>query len=305
MPELSQGYDDLAAFYDTYSAHAAYPQWIRRLEALARDHGLAGDTVLDAACGTGASFLPLLELGYRVTAFDGSARMLDQARRKAGAEVELHCLDVTRLPVLGPFGLITWLNDGCNCLLESADLERAFLSLAANLADQGLLVFDANTLATYKGVFAARHVRVCDGLEFVWEGHAREVRAGSRASATLSVFRQPRDGREAISVSDHLQRHHPDRLIRDALRRAGLLVLACYGQEPDGVLTPKPIRGQPKRLYVAAKSSPATEERRGHAESQDPRQAGDAGSVSYEARLDAGRARPGTGSGALPARANR
>jgi SAM-dependent methyltransferase len=305
MPELSQGYDDLAPFYDTYTAHPAYPQWIRRLEALARDHGLAGDTVLDAGCGTGASFLPLVELGYRVTAFDASARMLDQARGKAGAEVELHCLNVTRLPVLGPFALITWVNDGCNCLLEPAELEGAFVSLSANLADQGLLVFDANTLATYKGVFAARHVRVSDGLEFVWEGHARDVRAGSRASATLSVFRQPRDGREAISVSDHVQRHHPDRLIRDALARAGLFVLACYGQEPDGVLTPKPLRGQPKRVYVATKSSPATKERRANAESQDPRQAGNAGSVSHEARLDGARARPGIGSGALSARADR
>ena len=47
-------------------------------------HGLPGNRVLDAGCGTGKSFLPLLERGFEVTACDQSEAMLDVAASKAG-----------------------------------------------------------------------------------------------------------------------------------------------------------------------------------------------------------------------------
>jgi hypothetical protein len=42
-------YDASAAFYDDFTAHHDYDGWIRALERLALEHGLAGPRLLDGA----------------------------------------------------------------------------------------------------------------------------------------------------------------------------------------------------------------------------------------------------------------
>ena len=115
--QAGEAYDALASGYDTLTRDYAYDRWLPALEQLAHDHGLAGHRVLDVACGTGESFLPLRARGYEVTGCDISAEMLGRARRKA-PDVLLHHLDMRELPVLGSFDLVTCIDDGLNYLLE-------------------------------------------------------------------------------------------------------------------------------------------------------------------------------------------
>src|SRR5256885_12491864 len=128
-------------------ADYAHGPWLSALERVAERHGLAGRRLLDVGCGTGKSFLPMLERGYEVTACDISPEMVAEARRKAGGRAELHVADMRRLPVLGEFDLITCLDDAVNHLLGPDELADAFEGLRENLAPGGLLVFDVNTLA--------------------------------------------------------------------------------------------------------------------------------------------------------------
>src|SRR5215212_803152 len=90
-------YDTLALFYDRFTAHHDYELWTGGLLGLARAHGLSGRRVLDAGCGTGKSFIPLLERGFEVTACDQSPAMLDIAASKVGGRVALHCRDLRDL----------------------------------------------------------------------------------------------------------------------------------------------------------------------------------------------------------------
>ena len=83
-PDATDAYNTLAPFYDRFTAHHDYDLWTGGLLQLAYAHGLRGTRVLDAGCGTGKSFLPLLERGFEVTACDGSSAMLDVAASKAG-----------------------------------------------------------------------------------------------------------------------------------------------------------------------------------------------------------------------------
>ncbi|MDP9292961.1 MAG: methyltransferase domain-containing protein [Actinomycetota bacterium] len=68
-------YDSLAPVYDLLTAGYDHGRWLAALERLALEHGLAGRRLLDVACGTGSSFLPLLLAGYEVTACDVSPAM--------------------------------------------------------------------------------------------------------------------------------------------------------------------------------------------------------------------------------------
>jgi hypothetical protein len=63
-------YDALADTYEDLTKAYDYETWLSRLVAVAERHGLRGRRLLDVACGTGKSFAPMLERGYRVTGCD-------------------------------------------------------------------------------------------------------------------------------------------------------------------------------------------------------------------------------------------
>jgi SAM-dependent methyltransferase len=228
-------FGDFADHYDAYTEHPLYARWIVGLEALARRHGLTGRRVLDAGCGTGKSFLPLLDLGYEVTGCDASEAMLAHARRKAGGRARLVAADLTNLPRLGRFDLVVCLNDVCNYLASPGALRAALRGMAANLRPGGLLLLDANTPAAYRTVFAEVHRRERDGRVFVWDGSDQQAfEPGSAVEVALEVFARRADGAYDRLVSRHRQRHHPRELLLDAFRYAGLAVEATYGQHNDG-----------------------------------------------------------------------
>jgi ubiquinone/menaquinone biosynthesis C-methylase UbiE len=57
-------YDAFAPFYDVFTAASDYDGWAEETLGAAARHGLAGDALLDLACGTGKSFLPFLSRGF-------------------------------------------------------------------------------------------------------------------------------------------------------------------------------------------------------------------------------------------------
>jgi ubiquinone/menaquinone biosynthesis C-methylase UbiE len=80
--DAARAYAVLAPASDLLTADYAYGPRLAALERLALRHGLAGRRLLDVACGTGKSFMPLLERGFEVTACDISPEMVAEARRK-------------------------------------------------------------------------------------------------------------------------------------------------------------------------------------------------------------------------------
>src|SRR4051812_2157103 len=94
-------YDTLAPFYNSYTRRFGHEAWLSNLEAIARDHGLRGNRLLDVGCGTGKSFLPLLARGYEVTACDISPAMVERAVEAAAGSAEVVVADARDLPVLG------------------------------------------------------------------------------------------------------------------------------------------------------------------------------------------------------------
>src|ERR1700712_2816547 len=143
-------YDALAPFYDRYMDGQPFDPWLGRLEQIAIEHGLRGNRLLDVACGTGKSFMPMLERGYEVTGCDISPAMVERARAAAGASAELFVADMRELPAVGRFDLVTCLNDSLNYVIEHDDLLAAFRAIARNLRPGGMLVFDLLSLRTFR-----------------------------------------------------------------------------------------------------------------------------------------------------------
>lgn len=144
--EQVNDFDPLAEVYDQLVAWAPYEQWVEDLVRRMRRHGLeVGQSVLDAACGTGLSSVPLAKRGYRVTGVDCSQPMLEGARRRAeeaGVELELHRADLLEMDLGRRFDAVVCMHSGLDYILDLDRLQGAFRSLRRHVVEGGLFAFD-------------------------------------------------------------------------------------------------------------------------------------------------------------------
>jgi SAM-dependent methyltransferase len=254
-------YDALAPFYDRYTGGYDHARWLGNLEAVATEHGLSGGRLLDVGCGTGKSFLPMLRRGYEVVGVDISPAMVDEARRAADGAADVLVADVRDLPVLGSFDLVTALDDALNYLLTDEELGAALHGIARNLRPGGMLVFDLNTLATYRGFFAQDAAFDVDGAFMCWRGEGDpDSEPGCMSTSTVEVFATD-DGECWRRVrSHHVQRHHPPDLVARLLRAAGLELVDRRGQVTGAALDPVGDEERHAKLvYFARRSEAATQ----------------------------------------------
>jgi SAM-dependent methyltransferase len=232
-------YEALAPAYDQMTADYAYDRWLSALERLALEHGLTGKRVLDVACGTGKSFLPLLERGYDVSACDLSPGMVAIARTRLRDPARAFVADMRSLPPVGPFDLVTCLDDAGNYLLGSSDLEAALRSMGSVLRPGGVLVFDVNTLQTYRTAFASDSVWEHGRQLFCWRGMTgADADPGGLHEAVVEVFTRGGATHHWTRTSgSHHQRHHPREAVERSLRDAGLALRGVRGQSTGALLS--------------------------------------------------------------------
>ena len=231
-------YETFAPFYDSFTSEYPYDEWLSDLEGWARECGLRGRRLLDVACGTGNSFLPMLARGYEVVGCDLSPSMLARARGKAGGRAEVVGADMRALPWRERFDLVTCIDDSMNYLLTTADLVAALDSMCRALAPHGLAVFDTNALAAYRTGFAGEMSLEADGNSFRWRGEGNgSHEPGALGAATIELLVP---GAEPLVIGRHVQRHHPVAVVREACEAAGLELLGVRGANPDGGLDPEP-----------------------------------------------------------------
>jgi len=222
----------MAPVYDLFAAGYEYESWLGDLVAQLEHHGLQRGRLLDVACGTGMSFLPMLARGWEVTGCDSSAAMLQQARCKTDS-ARLEVADMRVLPRFGRFDLVWALGNSLNCLLDGEELRAALAGMRRNLSPNGLLMFDLSALLVYRTLFAERWTREHDGTRFIWTGQApSDVAPGSICTAKLAT-EDDQDHRLELCV--HRHRHFPEAEVREAIADAGLECLDTFGHHYDGV----------------------------------------------------------------------
>jgi SAM-dependent methyltransferase len=242
-------YEAIAPIYDLFTAHHDYELWLNELLPQLRRHGLTKGRLLDIACGTGKSFLPMLARGWDVAACDISPKMVALARAKIGSRVRLTVADMRELPRIGEFDLAWCLDDAVNYLLSADELLRALKGMRENLDRKGLLLFDVNTLHSYNTFFSQTDTVEDDGGAMVWHGLASgSVAPGSICEANFRVETSV----SGVPAHTHRQRHFPEAEMLDALDEAGLECLDVFGHGYDAVLE-QPLNEavHTKTVYIA------------------------------------------------------
>jgi ubiquinone/menaquinone biosynthesis C-methylase UbiE len=144
LESVRGGYDRWAAVYD----HDANPLPALEEPAVRKAVGdVQGMSVLDLGCGTGRHSLWLSAAGADVTAVDFSDGMLEQARRKPGAEAI--CFLVHDLHLSLPFNMEFDLIVSGLVLEHLRDLDHFFAEAHRVLKPRGRVVVSAMHLAMF------------------------------------------------------------------------------------------------------------------------------------------------------------
>lgn len=246
-------YEAIAPVYDTFTAHHRYEEWLTSLLGVLDKHEIAGKRLLDVACGTGKSFIPMLDWGWEVTACDVSASMVALAQGKVGDRAKLSVADMRELPTLGEFDLVWCIDDAVNYLLSTEEMERALSGMRRNLSPEGLMLFDLNTLYAYRTFFAEEAVLERDSTRMTWKGMtSAAMEPGAIAEASFEAEPLDAAAGPAIPPELHRERHFPEATVLAALERVGLECLDVYGQHEDGIpRQPLDEERHFKAIYVA------------------------------------------------------
>ncbi|HXF32730.1 MAG TPA: class I SAM-dependent methyltransferase [Solirubrobacterales bacterium] len=212
-----QAYETFAGVYDEFNRANDYEMWFGHLLPALEALGLRRGSLLDVGCGTGRAIAPMLRRGWTITACDISPAMIEKAREKFPDGVTFDVSDMRELPVYGTFELVWALNDPVNYLLGDEDLGTALTAMAANLGDDGLLVFDCNTQRLFSELFGAEE-QTEDG-RWTWGGRGGD---GTLFEAQISG--------ERIEPNLHRERHRPVEEVQATMRAVGLTPLAAMGQ---------------------------------------------------------------------------
>jgi len=135
-------YDFLAKFYDDVIGRNGMPD--RRIVSLTRKYAKNAENVLELGCGTASNLLALSKY-YGVSGIDRSPEMLKIAKAKLPGASFVQG-DITGFSSEEKFGCIICMYDTVNHLTEFAHWKQLFKNVSIHLTDDGIFIFDINTL---------------------------------------------------------------------------------------------------------------------------------------------------------------
>lgn len=145
-------YKELSKIYDFMMSGVDYEAWADYVLGAAKRFGCVPKTVLDLACGTGSTTLPLAARGLDATGLDLSGEMLAIARSKAaesGLEVAFAEQNMLEPDFPEPFDMVVSFQDGINYLTGEGDFDRLAAAVDGVLNPGGLFLFDLNRVDHY------------------------------------------------------------------------------------------------------------------------------------------------------------
>lgn len=240
-------YNSFARFYDGLMEDANYQKRCEYILTLANRHNHDMGITLDLACGTGSLTRELAKNGVDVYGIDASAEMLCEAMQK-NSEEGLNILYLRqKMQNLDLYGTI----DTCVCTLDSInhvtnidDVKKAFDRVGLFMDDNGLFVFDVNTVYKHREILANNtFVLENDKVYCVWQN---TLEKDDIVRINLDFFEEE-DGVYYRSEESFCERAYSDKQIKEMLKDAGFEVEAVYGDMTFDM----PKETEQRVIYVA------------------------------------------------------
>ena len=211
----------IAPYYDRLMSFVNYPSWVAYIEKIIALSSIREKTIFDLACGTGVCLELWSNKGYEVIGLDKSFDMLRVSREKLSQRGDFLLIngDMRNFYLGRKIPIVTCLYDSLNYLLNEGDLLRCFRRVNDALADDGIFVFDMNTIHSLRDEWGNNTFQRRDeGLFSVWTNSFNPNDNISSLSITLHVRR---NGQEMVLGEFHQERGYALDMIKSLLHEAG------------------------------------------------------------------------------------
>ena len=155
--------------------------------------------------------------------------------------------DMRELELYGSVRAVVSVCDSMNYILEEADLREVFSRVHEYLEEDGVFIFDLNTVYKYRDLLG--ETTIAENREegsFIWENYFDEESAVNEYDLTLYIRE---DGESYRRFEEgHYQRAYDLKTIDRLLADAGMELTAAYD-----AFTKEPVRDDSERIYVVAR----------------------------------------------------
>lgn len=155
--------------------------------------------------------------------------------------------DMRELELYGSVRAVVSVCDSMNYILEEADLREVFSRVHEYLEEDGVFIFDLNTVYKYRDLLG--ETTIAENREegsFIWENYFDEESAINEYDLTLYIREDGESYRRFEEV--HYQRAYDLKTIDRLLADAGMELAAAYD-----AFTKEPVRDDSERIYVVAR----------------------------------------------------
>ena len=155
--------------------------------------------------------------------------------------------DMRELELYGSVRAVVSVCDSMHYILEEADLREVFSRVHEYLEEDGVFIFDLNTVYKYRDLLG--ETTIAENREegsFIWENYFDEESAVNEYDLTLYIREDGESYRRFEEV--HYQRAYDLKTIDRLLADAGMELTAAYD-----AFTKEPVRDDSERIYVVAR----------------------------------------------------
>lgn len=244
---MMEAYSGFAEVYDCFMDNVPYEAWCAYLSGILKEQGIEEGLVLELGCGTGKMTRLLKRQGYDMIGVDMSEEMLGIARQQDSEGILYLLQDMREFELYGTVRAVVSVCDSMNYILEEDELLTVFRLVNNYLDPGGIFVFDMNTVYKYTEELGTQ--TICENREeasFIWDNYFDEESMINEYDLTLFV--EEKEGWYRKYEEFHYQRAYEIGTVKDLLARAGMELIAVYGEGTKEA--PEPTCG---RVYFVAR----------------------------------------------------
>lgn len=225
-----EAYSGFAKVYDLFMDNIPYEEWTDYVKELLAEEGIKEGILLDLGCGTGSVTELLAESGFDMIGIDNSEEMLEIAmekREESGHDILYLLQDMREFELYGTVKGVVSICDSMNYILDDEDLLDVFKLVHNYLDNEGIFIFDMNTMYKYEQILADNtFAEDREESSFIWENYYDEEEEINQYD--LSLFVQEEDGRYRKYEETHLQRAYEQQCVEELIKESGLELLHVY-----------------------------------------------------------------------------
>ncbi len=220
-------YERFAEVYDKITPDEFYAEYYDFILKILKEMNYKPKKTLDLACGTGRLAKIFLDEGYDIEGLDISEKMLEIAKSRA-KNLKVYQSNMIDFNLGKKYDLIVCTYDSINYILQEASLQKCFNSVSKHLNQEGVFIFDMNSVFKINKVLPEYKADYYDfgDAELIWlnsHSHEPDLWIGE-----VILFKKTEEGKYERYYEKYIERAFELNTTKKLLKAANFEILETY-----------------------------------------------------------------------------